>query len=74
MRIIVTVPENTKPDYFEKICIGFKEKYGNDVSFVRETHPDLIGGFVAEVDGIVYDTSIRSKLAEIKKVFTEKKR
>ncbi len=74
MRITVTVPENTDEEYFEKICIGFRKKYGSDVSFIRETHPNLIGGFVAEVGGTVYDTSIHSKLAEIKKVFTEKKR
>lgn len=33
--------------------------------------PSLIGGFVLEAEGQVYDASLRSKLAKMKKRFTE---
>lgn len=67
MKITVTVPENSTGDFYEKICTGFKKQYGNDIELIKRTSKALIGGFTAEVNGTVYDTSVRSKLNEIKK-------
>ncbi|HCH28166.1 MAG TPA: hypothetical protein DEW35_01530 [Ruminococcaceae bacterium] len=67
MKIIITVPDNSYEDFYDDICSGFKKKYGNDTEFLKRTSNSLIGGFSAEVNGTVYDTSVRAKLNEIKK-------
>ncbi len=67
MTITVKVPKNTEQEYFEYISKKLKKKYGEETVIKKETDGDIIGGFIAEIDGTVYDTSIRSKLDEIKK-------
>ena len=37
-----------------------------DVVFTQKVNPDLIGGFVLEVNDKVIDTSVKSKLASIR--------
>lgn len=71
MKITIIVPENTGEEYYQSICNGYRKKYGDGISFSKETDSRLIGGFIAEVDGTVYDTSIRSKLVTIKKVISK---
>ena len=71
MKITITVPENTDEAYFESICDGFKKKYGEDTVFLKETNNELIGGFKAEADGRVYDTSVSAKLTAIKRLLTK---
>ncbi|MCQ2454950.1 MAG: F0F1 ATP synthase subunit delta [Clostridia bacterium] len=70
MTVTITVPKDLSDDIYEKILDGFKKKYGDDTVFIKEKSTKIIGGFIAEVDGTVYDTSIRSKLNEIKKAIT----
>lgn len=71
MKITITVPKNSTDDFYQSIVNGFKKKYGEDNSFVKEIDETIIGGFIAEANGTVFDTSIRSKLNEIKRVITE---
>ncbi len=71
MKIIITVPTGTKDDYFDKICEKFKEKYGEETVFEKILSDSLIGGFSADIDGTVYDTSIRSKLYAVKRTITK---
>lgn len=67
MTIIVKVPSNTEQEFFDYISDKFKDKYGKETIINMETDDSIIGGFIAEIDGTVYDTSVRSKLDEIKK-------
>ncbi|MBO4467782.1 MAG: F0F1 ATP synthase subunit delta [Clostridia bacterium] len=67
MKITITVPENSTDDFYEEICSGFRKRYGDDIQTVKRTSCSLIGGFTAEANGTVYDTSVSSKLNEIKK-------
>ncbi len=71
MTITIIVPENATEEIYNKICDGFRKRYGDDVTFLKETDQRIIGGFIAEADGTVYDTTIRAKLNEIKRVITE---
>ncbi|MBQ9354352.1 MAG: F0F1 ATP synthase subunit delta [Clostridia bacterium] len=71
MTITITVPANITDETYKEICEGFKKRYGNDITFLKETDEKIIGGFIAEANGIVYDTTIRSKLNMVKKVITE---
>lgn len=53
----------------QRIEQGFTDKMGNFVSFEIQLDPRLIGGFVATLEGIVYDASIRAQLEGIGRVF-----
>ena len=71
MTITITVPGNATDEIYNKICDGFRKRYGDDVKFLKETDQSIIGGFIAEANGTVYDTTVRAKLNEIKRVITE---
>lgn len=59
----LSVPSDFSQDLFEKLCDGFKSKFrDNDVCFERRTDDTLIGGFVAEYNGKVYDLSVSGRL------------
>ena len=47
------------------ICDGFKKKVGGEARFQRVTDNGIIGGFIADVDGEIYDLSISSQLSEM---------
>jgi F-type H+-transporting ATPase subunit delta len=41
------------------------------VNIVKKVDPSLIGGFILQVGDKLYDASVKSKLAHIKKEFAE---
>ena len=45
--------------------VGFEH-----VEFVVKVDPSLVGGFIVEVDDMVYDTTLKHQLANLKKEFT----
>lgn len=47
------------------VCKGFSEIYGRELEFDVIKDKKLIGGFIAMIDGTVYDTSFSSRLSEI---------
>ncbi|MDR0530909.1 MAG: F0F1 ATP synthase subunit alpha [Oscillospiraceae bacterium] len=47
----------------------FKDFLGEDVSFDVVVEPSLIGGYVALIDGKLYDMSVAAQLAEIRKSY-----
>lgn len=42
------------------------------VELITKVNPDLVGGFILEVEGKIYDASIASKLDELKKEFKKR--
>lgn len=66
-KLVITVTPNTSKELFDRICRGFEEKLGKDFSFERADDPSVIGGFIADIDGDVYDASIATKLKEMAK-------
>ncbi|MBQ2285738.1 MAG: F0F1 ATP synthase subunit delta [Acutalibacteraceae bacterium] len=65
--VIITAAENMSDETYNRICSGFKEKLGEDAEFKRITDNGIIGGFIAEVDGEIYDLSISSQLKKMQK-------
>lgn len=65
--VIITAVENMSDETYNRICSGFKEKLGEDAEFKRITDNGIIGGFIAEVDGEIYDLSISSQLKKMQK-------
>lgn len=47
------------------VCDGFSELRGRKLDFDIIKDNKLIGGFIAMIDGTVYDTSFSSRLSEI---------
>ncbi len=66
-RAIITVTPDLSERDFGEICKHFNKKCGTELEFERINDPALIGGFVAEIDGEVYDTSIKTKLEQLKR-------
>jgi F0F1-type ATP synthase delta subunit len=50
---------------------GFSKQYGNELDFEIVEDNKIIGGFIAIIDGKVYDASISSRLFEIGRQLTE---
>lgn len=67
--IVITVASNMSDTTYDRICGGFFEKYG-ECKFTRITDDNIIGGFTADVEGVVYDLSISSQLEKMKKQIT----
>lgn len=56
---------------YRMLCEGIREKFGNDIEFVRVIDESVIGGFVLKLDGVIYDHTIRTQLQRLKKHITE---
>ena len=65
--VVITAAENRSGATYARICRGFREKLGDDVKFERVTDNGIIGGFIADADGEIYDLSISSQLKEMQK-------
>lgn len=63
---VITVASNMSDKTYDRICRGFAEKMG-EVSFEKVTDDKIIGGFIAEIDGEVFDLSIASQIAKMQK-------
>lgn len=65
--VIITAADNMSDATYKLICEGFKKKLGYEAEYKRITDNSIIGGFVADVDGEIYDLSISSQLNKMQK-------
>lgn len=65
--IIITTAKNMSDHTYEYICDGFKRKFGEDVRFRQIIDDGIIGGFIANVNGEIFDLSIASQLKRMEK-------
>lgn len=63
-RVIVTVAPHASEETKSCISRGFLDMLGKECTFV--TDESVIGGFVAEFDGKIWDESIRTQLDKLK--------
>lgn len=68
--ILLVAPTCTEST-IEKIILGFERKLGYRPDFEITVDERLIGGFIAFVDGAVYDSSLSSKLNDVLRRMTE---
>ena len=66
---IIKVASNMSDKTYERRCRGFAEKLG-EVAFERVTDDRIIGGFIADIDGEVFDLSIASQIEKMQKQIT----
>lgn len=64
--VVITAADNMSDATYSRICRGFRERLG-EVEFKRVTDNGIIGGFIADADGEIYDLSISSQLKEMRK-------
>ncbi len=67
MRAMLQVAPGTSGETVEKICASFRALLDQEIEFSVKEKADLIGGFIAEVDGKVYDNSLSGKMQALKK-------
>jgi len=58
----LVAPSPLAPDTKESLALALKGICGKDVIFKEETRPDLIGGLLIELEGKVYDGTLRTRL------------
>ncbi len=70
-RLITAVPS---PELEKELAAEMKRRYGETVLFEHRVDPDIIGGFILEIDGYRLDASVSSQLESVRRQFMEKNR
>ena len=63
---VITAASNMSDATYAVLCEKARKKFGEDIVFQRITDDGVIGGFVMELDGTVYDLSVRTQLELMK--------
>ncbi|MBE6748280.1 MAG: hypothetical protein E7557_03515 [Ruminococcaceae bacterium] len=63
----IIVADNITTPTYEYLCDELKKKLGEDIEFEYKIDNSIIGGFILNLDGIVYDNSIKTQLDRLKK-------
>ena len=66
-RIIITTASNMSDTTYSYVCDGFRRKFGEEADFTRIEDDSIIGGFIANVSGEIFDLSISSQLRKMEK-------
>ncbi len=69
MRITITTAAHMSDNTFAMICDAFRTRLG-EATFDRVIDDGIIGGFIADVDGKIYDVSMASQLKKLKNEIT----
>ncbi len=66
------VPVGVSRETVELICSSFEKKLDTQIAFSVEEKKELIGGFVAKIDGTTYDNSVKESLQRMRKHLLKK--
>ena len=67
----VTAASNMSDATYGYLCEKVKAKFGDDIEFSRITDDSVIGGFVLDFNGHIFDLSIASQLKAMGKHLRE---
>lgn len=73
-RAHLTAVSQPSQHMLQQIRALVKSKTGDDVIFEVEVDPELIGGFVLDLDDYLLDTSVKHQLDRIREQFVERNR
>ena len=63
----IIVADNITIPTFRYLCDELKKKLGKDIDFEYKIDNSIIGGFIINLDGVVYDNSVKTQLERLKK-------
>lgn len=66
------IPVGVSRETVEFICSSFEKKLNAEIDFTVVEKKDLIGGFIAKIDGTTYDNSVKESLQRMKKHLLKK--
>ncbi|MBX2803436.1 MAG: ATP synthase F1 subunit delta [Myxococcales bacterium] len=66
LRVVVQTAEPLSEAMEAEVASALEAQTGKKIVLQKEVDPDLIGGLIARVGGKVYDSSIRTRLEQIK--------
>ena len=58
----VTAASNMSGETYEYLCEKVRKKFGDDVEFTRKTDESIIGGFILDLNGHIFDLSLATQL------------
>ena len=70
-RLITATPA---PELEKRISGIVKERKGDTVLFEHRVDPEIIGGFIFDIDGLRLDASVATQLKSVRRQFIEKNR
>ncbi len=58
----VTAASNMSGKTYEYLCEKVRAKYGDDIEFTQVTDESVIGGFILDLNGHIFDLSLATQL------------
>ena len=58
----VTAASNMSGETYEYLCEKVRRKFGDDIEFTRRTDDSVIGGFILDLNGHIFDLSLATQL------------
>jgi F0F1-type ATP synthase delta subunit len=70
-KVIITSAGNMTERTYAMICGGLVQKFNEKFEFEHRVDDSIIGGFIVNIEGKVYDRSIGSQLEKLKEFMLE---
>lgn len=67
IKCVITAASNFSDENFSLLCEKVRERFGSDVEISHNEDNSIIGGFILNIDGMIYDMSISAQISEMKK-------
>lgn len=66
LRAIIWIPKSMDESCIERLKQGFDKKLNKELDYEIIIDNDLIGGFIAHINGKVYDSSFSTRLNDMR--------
>ena len=67
----VTAASNMSGETYEYLCEKVRKKFGDDITFTRVTDDAVIGGFMLDLNGHIFDLTLATQLKAMGKHLRE---
>ena len=65
-KAIIKTAGNMSEETYERLCSGFSNAKGGNIEFSHVVDESVIGGFIVDFDGMIYDYSVATQLRKLK--------
>jgi F-type H+-transporting ATPase subunit delta len=74
VKVVIETPAELGEDTKNNILAFVKKKFNKTPELEARLKPDLIGGFIVEVEGLLIDLSVSGQLARVRKALVQNQR